>query len=190
MTKITSRFKKMMMVSLGVALLDMIVGILFIAYTSFSMKINLIILGALFLVHGLFYFIRYIYDGFGKNVFVVDLVAGVASIILGVFSIFNTYDASQVIGIVFCIWLVIAGSQKLYFGIKLMKKQDEIYPLTTFIAILLYVMGLLAVFNPFSSFMLITRLVGIFLICAGVFETMSCMLFRKRADSILDMFKV
>ena len=59
----------------------------------------------------------------------------------------------------------------------------------TFIAILSFVMGLLVLFNPFEMFMLITRLIGLFMICSGLFEIMTCMLFRKRAKYILDMFK-
>ena len=70
-----------------------------------------------------------------------------------------------------------------------MKKQEDIFPLVTFIAILSFVMGLLVLFNPFEMFMLITRLIGLFMICSGLFEIMTCMLFRKRAKYILDMFK-
>ena len=60
MTNVAKRFKKLMLASLGVAVLDIMIGILFVAYTSFSIDMNVVILGALFLVHGLFYLIRYI----------------------------------------------------------------------------------------------------------------------------------
>lgn len=189
MTNVTKRFKRLMLTSLGVAVLDIMIGILFIAYTSFSVKMNLIILGALFLVHGLFYLIRYVYDGLGKKVFAVDLIAAVASLILGGFTLLSNFEAADIIGVVFCVWLVISGAQKLYFGVKLLKKQDVIYPLVTFISVLFFVMGVIALINPFKSFMLITRLIGIFLVCSGVFEVMTCTLFKRRAESILDMFK-
>ena len=117
MRKITNRFEKMMLISMGVSLIDVIVGVLFIVCTSFSTKVNMVILGATILVHGLFYVIRYLYDGLGKKVFSVDLISGVASIILGVFTIFNTFDPLSVLGILFCIWLFISGGEKLYYGI-------------------------------------------------------------------------
>lgn len=189
MNKITKRFEKMMLLSLGVAILDIIVGILFIICTSFSTKVNVVILGSTILIHGLFYVIRYLYDGLGKKVFAVDLIAGVASIILGIFTIFNTFDPLKVLGVMFFIWLLISGSEKLYYGIIFMKKQEDIYPLVTFIAILCYVMGILALINPFELFMVISRLVGLFIICSGLFEILTCTLFRKRAKYILDMFK-
>ena len=189
MNKITKRFEKMMLLSLGVAILDIIVGILFIICTSFSTKVNVVILGSTILIHGLFYVIRYLYDGLGKKVFAVDLIAGVASIILGIFTIFNTFDPLKLLGVMFFIWLLISGSEKLYYGIIFMKKQEDIYPLITFIAILYFVMGILALINPFELFMVISRLVGLFIICSGLFEILTCTLFRKRAKYILDMFK-
>lgn len=189
MNKVTKRFKSLMLVSFGVALLDIFIGIMFMAFTEFSTKVNMTILGSTVVVHALFFLIRYIYDGLGKKVFAIDLIAGVASLILGLFTIFNPFGALDIIGVLFCIWLLIVGAEKLYFGIKFMKKQEDIFPLVTFIAILSFVMGLLVLFNPFEMFMLITRLIGLFMICSGLFEIMTCMLFRKRAKYILDMFK-
>lgn len=189
MSKITKRFEKMMLISLGVALLDIIVGILFIVCDSFSTSLNMVILGATILIHGLFYIIRYLYDGFGKKVFAVDLIVGVASVVLGLFTIFNPFDPLTLLGVLFCLWLVISGAEKLYYGILFMKKQEDIYPLVTFISVLFFVMGILAIINPFKLFMVISRLVGLFIICGGLFEILICMLFRKRAKYILDMFK-
>ena len=70
-----------------------------------------------------------------------------------------------------------------------MKNNEEIYPLVGFIAVLLVIMGLSTIINPFSGFMIITKLIGIFLICASLFEGMVCSLFKKRAQSILDIFE-
>lgn len=189
MNKIIKRFEKLMISSVLIAVLDIIVGIVFIQFTDLSTKMNVLILGSLVLIHGIFYIIKYIYDGLGNRMFAIDLIAGVASVILGLFIIFNPFDALKVLGIFACIWLCINGLEKIYFGYKFMKVNEDIYPLTSFIGILMIVMGILLAFNPFKLFMLITRLVGLFLICSGLFDTMACMLFRKRAKYILDIFK-
>lgn len=189
MNKVIKRFREMMIISLGVALLDVLIGFLFMAYTEFNTKINLIILGAGIVVHSLFFLIRYIYDGLGKKVFSIDLILGVAALILGIFTVVNPFVALDVIGIFFAIWLIITGVEKLYFGIKFLKKQEDIYLFTIFVSCLMFLMAVVTLFNPFASFMLITRLVGLFLICSGLFEMLICMLFRKRAKYILGMFK-
>lgn len=189
MSKIVKRFQKMMYVCMGMSAIDIIIGILFIACTSFATKVNAVILGAMILIHGIFYIIKYIYDGLGIKIFAVNLITGVAAIILGLFTMFNPFDTLSFIGILFALWLIIVACEKLYFAYNLRKKQDEIFPLITFIGILMIVMGLLTALNPFKTFMLITRLIGIFLICSGLFDMMSFMLFRKRAKVLLEIFK-
>jgi hypothetical protein len=58
-------------------------------YEDFSADIYSVIVGAGILVHGLFYLIRYLYDGFGRKIFNVDVIFAVASVILGLFGMFN-----------------------------------------------------------------------------------------------------
>lgn len=189
MDKVIKRFKNMMNVSMLMSIVDVVVGLLFIFCTSFTSKINIVILGVLIVIHGLFYVIRYVYDGLGNSIFRFDVIFGIVAIILGVFTVFNPFSVMKVIGIFFGIWLLISGGEKLLYVIKLGKAYDEIFPLTTFICVLLVIMGGLAIFNPFETFMLITRLIGFFLICDAVFEFMFWRLFKHRAKEVLSLFK-
>lgn len=189
MNKIVNRFEKLMFSSFAVSVLDILIGILFILFTDTSTKICIVVLGSLILVHGIFYIIRYVYDGLGTKFFAIDLIVGVAAVILGLFTIFCPLDALKFMGILFCVWLIISGIEKLFYAYKFMKANEDIYPLVSFISILTILMGILASFNPFKTFMLITRLVGLFLICSGLFDIMTCMLFRKRAKAILKIVK-
>ncbi len=194
MGKIIKRLEKLMLVSLGVCVLDVVVGCLFLFCEAFTTKINMIILGSLIIVHGLFYFIRYIYDGLGRKVFSIDLITGVVAVILGLFTVFspsliNDLNPLEYLGPLAGVWMLTTAFENIYFGLKFRQKQEGIYPLVSFISLLKLIMGILVVFNPFSGFMLITRLVGLFLICCGLFEGMVSMLFRERAKAILDIFK-
>jgi len=189
MNKVISRFKKLMFSSFFVSLLDVIVGILFIIFSEASTKICVVVLGSLILIHGIFYIIRYIYDGLGTKFFAVDLIAGVANIILGLFTIFSPLSPLKYMGVYFCIWAIITGAENLYYAYKFMKANEDIFPLVSIIALLMVVMGLLDLFNPFKRFMLVTRLSGLFLICSCLFEIMVASLFRKRAKYILNIVK-
>lgn len=189
MEKIIKRFEVMMIVSFIMCFLDVIAGVVFIKCTDLITRLNVIILGSLIVLHGLFYLIRYIYDGLGNKFFAIDLIISVASLILGVFTIFNPFEALNVLGPLFGIWMIIYGIEKIYYGYRFMKGMEGSYPLTLFIGIIMVIMGILSMINPFSSFMLITRLVGIFLICSGLLEAMICNLFRQRSRHILTIFK-
>ncbi len=189
MEQVTKRFEKMMIISLIMSLLDVIVGIVFIKCTNFATKMNIVIMGSLILLHGIFFIIRYLYDGLGNKFFAFNLIVGVISVILGLFTIFNPFSALKVISIFFCIWLCVNGLEKLYYGYRFMKAKEGIYPLTCVIGFLSIIMGVITVINPFKAFMLITRLIGIFLICSGLLDAMICNLYRQRAKYILEIFK-
>ena len=122
MNRVTERFKKMMFASMGIYVLDIIVGLLFFMFYPFSDRISCVILGALILVHGLFFMIRYIYDGLGVKVFSVDVIFGVAATILGFFAMFNLFDTVSFYLIFLGLGLLVIGIEKLCYGIKFMKK--------------------------------------------------------------------
>ncbi len=189
MGKIVKRFNGLMLSSIIFSLIDIIIGFFLFKYTDFSMKVNMVILGSLIVIHGLHFITRYVYDGLGNSFFAIDLIVGVIAVIVGVFTVFNPFRAIEVIGLFGAIWFFINAIEKCYYGVKFMKAQEEIYPLIMFMMILTVIMGALCLFNPFKAFMLISRLIGLFLIVSGVFDVMETFLFRKRANEILRLFK-
>jgi len=189
MDKITSRFKRIINFSVGMEIFDIIVGIILFVYTSFSIKMCAVLIGALILVHGLFSLIRYFYDGLASKFFAMDLIVGVSGVILGLFLMFNTFDTLSFLGYLFAAWLIIVGLHRILYGIKLVKINDEIYPLVCMMGLLIVVMGCLVLFNPFESFMLITKLMGIFLIVNTIFEVMTLSLYKKRVQYVIDLFE-
>ena len=50
-------------------------------------------------------------------------------------------------------------------------------------------MGVVVIINPFSSFMLATKLTGYFLIATSLLDVMYCLLFKKRAKQLLKIFE-
>ena len=76
-----------------------------------------------------------------------------------------------------------------YYTFKFLKNNEEIYPLFLIMSILVIVMGIFSIFNPFGSFMLITRLISIFLVVGSVLELMAASLFKKRSKYILKIFE-
>jgi len=189
MNKVVQRFKKMMFASMGIFLLDIVVGVLFFMFPEFTTEVSSVIIGALILVHGLFYLIRYVYDGFGKKIFNVDVIFGVACIILGLFSVFNPLEELNIHLLLFGIGICIIGLEMLCYGVMFMKKHEETFPLITLMSILVIVMGALAIINPFEDFILTSRLVSYFAIATGLLGCLYSNLFRRRTNAILDMYK-
>lgn len=200
MNKVIKRFENMMFSSLLMTIFSVIVGLVLIFCEGFNTDTNCIIIGSFVLVNGLFYIIRYLYDGLGNKFFAIDLITGVICVLLGIFTFINlkyrlletddfVLTIDKVMGIIFGIWLIVGFIEKIFYGIKFMKANEEIFPLITFISVLFFAMGVIVIFNPFKAFMLISRLIGLFMVCAGLFESMVCMLFRRRAKNILKVFE-
>lgn len=188
MSKVETRFKSLMLISFIMVMINVMVGALLTIYLDFSSKVTAVIIGTVVLLQGMFYFIRYLYDGLGKKVFAVDLIMAVIDIVLGVFTIFFPFESPGHVGIVFGLHLIGNSAEKLYYAFKLRAKSDSSYPLLIVIGLLLIIMGIFVMFNPFKSFILSSKLSGMFMIGAGVFEGMICKLFFDKTDTILKMF--
>lgn len=189
MNKIIERFNKIMNISLLLVIMDIIVGFVFIRYAELSSKLMIVILGCYILVHGLFDLIRYFYDGLGNKIFHYDLINGILCSLIGLGSIISPVKSLTIIGVLFGIWLISSGVMKCIYTYKFMRFNEEIYPLVGFISILMIIMGIVVLTNPFDSFMLITKLIGIFMVCYGLFDAMYISLFKKRAKNLLKIFE-
>ena len=189
MNKIVDRFNKLLNVSLLFVILDVVLGIILLKYTEASFKVIMVLLGCFILVNGLFSLIRYFYDGLANKVFKPDLVNGIAGVLFGLYAMFSPSNTLKAIGIVFALWILVIGLVKCYYTYKLMKNDDEIYPLLAFIALLDIIMGIVTLINPFKSFMIISKAVAIFVICYSLVEGVYLSLVKKRSQQILKMFE-
>ena len=189
MNKVSKRFQNLMLISLVMVVIDIAVGVLLMNYFDFSERVFSVIIGSTILLHGLFYTIRYLYDGLGKNVFAADIVVAVVCIIIGALQIFGPFTSYKNIGLFYGIYLVAVAFEKGYFGHLFFKAKDEIFPLVCFVSILIAIMAVFVIVNPFERFMLSTKLTGMFMICNGLFDGLVCVLFRNRATDILKLFK-
>ena len=188
MSKVETRFKSLMLISFIMVMINVMVGAVLTFYLDFSSKIVAVIIGTVVLLQGMFYFIRYLYDGLGKKVFAIDLIMAVIDIVLGIFIIFFPFESVSHVGIVFGLHLIGNSVEKLYYAYKLRAKQDPSYPLLIVIGLLLVLMGVFVMINPFKAFILSSKLAGMFMLCAGVFEGMICKLFFDKTDTLLKLF--
>ena len=189
MNKVLDRYNKLLNVSLLFVVFDVVLGIMLLKFTEASFKIIMILLGCFIIVNGLFSLIRFFYDGLANRVFKIDLMSGIAGVIIGTYSILAKDVSLKVIGLVFAIWILIIGVIKAYYTIQLMKTDDETYPLFAFIPLLDILMGIVTLINPFQSFMIISKVVAMFIICYALVEGVYISLLKKRGKQILKLFE-
>ncbi len=189
MNKIVERFNKLLNISFLMIAIDFIVGLLFVFKPEISNKVSLITIGSLIAIHGLYALINYFYDGLGNKFYKVELIMGIIMLLLGVFVILNPITTINILGIGTGIWLIVNGIETGYYTLVFWKHNEEIAPLITFVSIAAITMGILVIINPFKSFMLITKLIGLFIIANAGINIIRVILYKKRAKNLLKMFE-
>lgn len=191
MEVIEKRFKKFQLFSMLVAVFSLIVGCIFLGFEDQLLAdVYIIVIGCLVVIAGLFSLVKYFYDGLANDVYKFEIINGIALLILGAFMLLGNFEnLYSIIGIFFGIYYLLIGIMKGYYTFKFLKNNEEIYPLFLIMSILVVVMGILSIFNPFGAFMLITRLISIFLVVGSVLELMAASLFKKRSKYILKIFE-
>ena len=187
---IERRFKKFQLLSMMVSLFSLIVGLVLIKLSEYVTPINICLgLAGIILVNALCSLVKYLYDGFANNVYKIEIVSGLAMLVLGIFMLFTKAEnAYMVLGTYFGIYCLLSSLVKGYYTYKFLKENEDIFALYLIISILFVVMGVLSIFNPFK-FMEVTYLVSIFLVVVSVFDLMAASLFKKRSKYILKIFE-
>ena len=189
MSKVVNRFKFLENVSVCMLLIDLVIAFFVFTNASLSVKVDCVIFGALLIVHGLFSFIKYFYDGLGSRIFVNQVINGVVATILGLFLCFYKLNTIRIIGILVGIWFVFNGLLKIYHSIIFFKNKEDIGPLVMFSSILIVAMGVIAIFNPFNAYISVIKLLSIFFFGYAVIEGMLCFLYKRRGKNILSLFR-
>ena len=189
MSKIVERFNKLLNISFLMVAIDFIVGLLFVLKPEISNKVSLIAIGSLILIHGLYALINYFYDGLGNKFYKIELIMGLIMVLLGVFVILNPITTINILAIGTGIWLLVNGIETGYYSIIFWKHNEEIAPLITFVSIAALAMGVIVMFNPFKSFMLVTKLIGLFIIANAGINIIRIILYKKRSKNLLKMFE-
>jgi uncharacterized membrane protein HdeD (DUF308 family) len=191
MEVIEKRFKKIQLFSMIISIFSLIIGGLFLGFEEkLNIEIYNVVFGGIIVVAGLFSLIKYFYDGLANDVYKFEIVKGIASIVLGICMIFiKLNNILGTIGIFFGVYYLLDSFIKGFYTFKFLRNNEEIYPLFLMITILFVVMGIFSIFNPFGHFMVITRLISMFLVIGSIFDLMTASLFRKRAKNVLKIFE-
>ena len=140
-----------------------IIGVLFFInpFSTFSSFIN--ICGVLIIVAGIFAIIRSFTSM--NNVFLI--VNGTISILFGLLLCFSPAETIDTIALLFGLWALIRGIDLFIMAIKYKNLGFNFH---TVYIILLFILGLLILFNPFIAILATPYIIGIFFIVTAICE--------------------
>lgn len=183
---IENMYKRMIIYSLLTALLTIIMGIVLLLLPNATNKVVGIIVGIIFLIEGINSVYKYFHRE-GAKLYNLNLIFGVLYALLGVVIILYPFTVVEFVTVCLGIYMIINGSSKVNYALWLKKGNEESWLITLATGILIAIVGVLVIFNPFASLTL-TKLAGAFLIITGILDFMDTILFRNRSKEIMEIF--
>lgn len=138
-----------------------------------------IILGVIILIPGITALLNYFKTKYSPN-----LVTGVVTVIIGIILIVNTKLVASILPFILGIYFVINGINRLQYALELKKDSTTSYLISLIISILIIVCGILFVFNPFGGALVITKVMGIYMIVYSVLDICNSIVIKKEMNDI------
>lgn len=183
---IENMYKRMIIYSILTALFTIIMGIVLLLLPNATNKVVGIIVGIIFLIEGINSVYKYFHRE-GAKLYNLNLVFGVLYALLGVVIILYPFTVVEFVTVCLGIYMIINGASKVNYALWLKKGNEESWLITLATGILIAIVGVLVIFNPFASLTL-TKLAGAFLIITGILDFMDTILFKNRSKEIMEIF--
>ena len=183
---IENMYKRLIIYSLLTALFTIIMGIVLLLLPNATNKVVGIIVGIIFLIEGINSVYKYFHRE-GAKLYNLNLIFGVLYALLGVVIILYPFTVVEFVTVCLGIYMIINGASKVNYALWLKRGNEESWLITLATGILIAIVGILVIFNPFASLTL-TKLAGAFLIITGILDFMDTILFRNRSKEIMEIF--
>ncbi len=183
------KIKKTFNTNLILSIIFVVIGLFLFIKPDTTISIISYILGGILLASGIYSCYKYFSSDGIVNMFNFELVYGVLLLIAGIFLIFNPNALASFFPIILGIWIIINSVTKFQYALVLKKVKNEDWIYTTIISILTFLWGVVLLYNPFKSALLITQTIGVFIIVYAVLDIIDNIIIRKNIKDILNIFK-
>ena len=112
---------------------------------------------------------------------------GLLTIITGIMLMIYRSDIISIFPIILGIWIIVSNLFKLQLSINLSLVLENNCALLILLAILMMVIGVLLIINPFASFMTITVMAGVFLLITEVINLIESIYVLVKLKSTKDL---
>lgn len=118
-----------------------------------------------------------------KDIFIqLNIVYGIVSIVAGMFLITVPEFIGSIIPIVVGIAVIISSSFKVQQALVLKNLDNKYFLPSLIMAILCLVCGVIILFNPFTSAVVVTQIIGLFMIIYAILDIVNSFILRKSSN--------
>lgn len=189
MKRVKKNFNRVILGSIVEDLIYAIFALFLLFKTNLTIVLFIRTFGILLIVSAICSGIRFLYRKLARSLFNVSILNALLKLILGILIIIKPDLVSNIFTLSVGIVILVNGLIKLYYAFNFYNNKEEIWPLIGVLSVGLIVMGGALIINPFGANVIITRVIGVFILCFALFDTMQWLLFRKRTKELLRLFK-
>ena len=183
--KLSKRFNT----SLIVSIIFVIIGLFLFIKPDTTITVISYTFGGILIISGIFSMYKYFTSDGIMGAFRFDLVYGVLLLIAGIFLIAKPTVLESFFPIILGIWIIINSVTKFQYSLVLKKASNDDWPYTCIISILTFIWGIILLFNPLKTALMITQIIGIFIIVYAFLDIVDNFIIRKNIKDIVDLFK-
>lgn len=181
MEKLMKNFFRSSMVT---SLVLIILGILLYFESEATIVTISYIIGGILLALGVMAIVRFIRNTNNVSKNDLDIVYGVVTIILGVLVISNPHAIGSIIPIILGIGIIVSSATKLQYAFELKANQNNLWKTTMVISLISTLCGVVLLFNPFKGAVILTKIIGVFIIIYAILDIISTTTINKNVITI------
>lgn len=174
--------KKIFVSSIISSVVLFVVGLFLVIRPESTLSLISYILGGILVIIGTTSLVNYYKDK--KSVSTFELIYGVISLIAGLVLILNPKALASLIPFVIGVWILISSLIKLKYIWDLNDTKNKSWTTSLVITIIMLVLGIVLIFNPFEGAVMITRMIGIFVIIYAVLDIVQSSIIKKSVKEI------
>lgn len=173
-------FKKTGWISIIEDLIFAILGIILIYHPEVTIKAISYILGAIFILAGIYKTVNYISAKGKYNLYNFDLIYGLIAIILGIVTIVYSTAIGSIFRIIIGIWIIYSSLIRISVAIKLKRIDISIWIYSLLLAIAMFICGLYVTLN--TGAVIIT--IGAIILAYAIIDIIEDIIFMKNVKEI------
>lgn len=171
--------KKILWPSLVSSLVILILGFLLVFQSEVTLMTISYIIGAILFAIGIIAMIRFFTNKSEDSFSQLNIVYGIICILAGIFFVKEPKMIGSIIPFVLGIGIIINSSIKVQQALVLRNVKNKYWTISLVISLLSLVCGVVLLFNPFSGAVVLTKIIGIFLILYAVLDLVNTFLLKK-----------
>ena len=166
--------------SILISILLIIVAIFLIAKPGIALSTVVTLFAIVFLVDGIINIIAYMMEDAEIRAFSNEFMMGILLVILGFIILLNQPLFISILPIMIGIWIFIKSIMKFQLAINLKSAVAERWGLLLVSSILMAILGVLIIANPFEAIFTLTRFIGIMMLVAEVINICESVYFLQQ----------